>query len=406
MYTRNCKYFSLFYFSVDYFHFQNISDNEKADICTSCATLLESSYVFRKTVLATEDKLHKISSQYYRDLVKIISRKSQEDVKCVKNDSSQTKKELSEDSKESTSTSKSVTKKGGPAGEEILQKSCEKIPELKNVKPYMLRCSVMLEKGSSDSETPPKKKIKVQKKKKIIKKRNVVRLTMDTVYKRHLACHYCDKKFKRSSHLNDHEKRIHLKKTTHACEYCQKGFYYNCEVKRHYPSCKAKLAADNKKPKTKTNERRAKTGRPNYNELDDVEDIFSTSTLQSQPQGETSTVTPEKSQSNKSKPENKQKAPKIKVEPGVENAQGVTWFPCSLCSATFNNEDQRDQHSQTHINFSCSVCSLLFATGEERDTHHKLHLTSVHGRFMCLICNYSVKGKDHFNLHTGKVCLL
>lgn len=419
LYTRNCKFNSLFGFTVYYFHFQTISDDEKADICTSCATLLESSYVFRKTVLSTEDKLHKISSQYYRDLVKIISRKSQEDIKCikddtpqtnVKDDASQTKKESSspDDSKESTSTSKSGAKKGTTEGNKILENSCEKNPELKNVKPYMLRCSVVLEKGASDSESPPKKKLKVQTKK-ITKKRNVPRLGMDSMVKRHHACRFCDKRFKRMSHLTDHEKRVHFKKTDHACQYCNKGFYYNCEVKRHYLTCKAKVAAEsNKNQKAKTNnerssKRRSKTGQPNYNELEDAENISAPSTSKSAVQEEAVTATPEKSQNSKAKPENKQKTPKIKTEPNVENAEGTTWFPCTLCSATFSNEEQRDQHSQTHINFSCSICSLLFATGEERDTHLKLHSTSKSGRYMCLVCNCSVKGKDHFNLHTGKL---
>lgn len=256
--------------------------------------MLESSYVFRKTVLSTEDKLHKISSQYYRDLVKIISRKSQEDVKCikddtsetnVKDDSSQTKKEssLPEESKESTSTTKNSPKKSTGEGDKILQKSCEKIPELKNVKPYMLRCSVLLEKGSSDSESPPKKKRKVQPKK-VIKKR-LVRLTMDSKHARHHACRFCEKKFKRASHLSDHEKRVHIKKTDFTCQFCKKGFYYNCEVKRHYLTCKAKIAAENNKnQKAKTDspstKRRAKTGQLNYSELENTEDIYEPGTSQ------------------------------------------------------------------------------------------------------------------------------
>lgn len=120
-------------------------------------------------------------------------------------------------------------------------------------------------------------------------------------------------------------------------------------------------------------------------------------------QEETNTATPEKPQNTKAKPDNKQKISKIKTEPEDETAESTTWFPCTLCSATFSNENQRDQHSQTHINFSCSLCSLLFATAEERDTHCNLHSTPQSGRYMCLICNCSVKGKDHFNLHTGKI---
>lgn len=408
---------------------QVIGEKEKAVICTSCMTLLESSYVFRKMCLNTENKLHQISSEYYTDLVKIINKKP---TTIIKNERS---------SSLSVGENKAIR---GPkrklSVDEIIHFACQKL----KLKRTMLDCTVILEKlklvperfiskgdepvsfkkrpgpksktmpkeidGKNLTREPsPKVKASPPKGKAQSPKANTLPPKPKARAKRKLTphhCQYCYKRFSRPSHARDHEQRIHLKITSFHCRLCKRGFYTNHELKNHMKHHQAgvKSAQVQRRSLAPLPPREVKRARKSYAEVSSDESESPSKKKDEGPNLDEfgmladalTSVNEYKMQAEKTLAD---LAVNVKEEKPVEQK-----FTCTLCNSSFSTEEERDAHSQTHINYGCNLCSILFGSSEERDEHVKLHFNCEQGKFCCLICNITVKHKDHFNIHTGKFC--
>ena len=59
---------------------------------------------------------------------------------------------------------------------------------------------------------------------------------LERISKKNLVCQFCDKKLSSVTHLKTHIRSLHLRKTAHKCEQCNKYFSEASTLARHLPS--------------------------------------------------------------------------------------------------------------------------------------------------------------------------
>lgn len=88
----------------------------------------------------------------------------------------------------------------------------------------------------------------------------------------------------------------------------------------------------------------------------------------------------------------------------LQNSSEEPIFHCNICDEMYSCEKELNKHKQIHTR--CRVCLEKFSSDDVKNEHEKLHYSTKPGYYRCLVCKVSVKHRDHFNIHAGKLLQL
>ncbi|CAH2098849.1 unnamed protein product [Euphydryas editha] len=97
-----------------------------------------------------------------------------------------------------------------------------------------------------------------------------------------------------------------------------------------------------------------------------------------------------------------------KLKEHMKEEHGVDLFVCKVCQAIIEDEQEFNNHLQTHTGIhTCAICNTIFKKRETIITHFKWHeemknMSNLEGAHVCEKCGLILKSAEHLNEHNEK----
>lgn len=94
-----------------------------------------------------------------------------------------------------------------------------------------------------------------------------------------------------------------------------------------------------------------------------------------------------------------------KLKEHMKEEHGVDLFVCKVCQAIIEDEQEFNNHLQTHTGIhTCAICNTVFKKRETIIAHFKWHeemknMSKLEGAHVCEICGLILKSAEHLNEH-------
>ncbi|XP_046974258.1 zinc finger protein 484-like isoform X1 [Vanessa cardui] len=97
-----------------------------------------------------------------------------------------------------------------------------------------------------------------------------------------------------------------------------------------------------------------------------------------------------------------------KLKEHMKEEHGVDLFVCKVCQAIIEDEQEFNNHLQTHTGIhTCAICNTVFKKRETIIAHFKWHeemknMSKLEGAHICEICGLILKSAEHLKEHNDK----